>query len=197
METIAFKPYACGTMTQPFIDCAIKLADDGVRAEDITDIVCEVAEGTVHRLWEPLAVEAPAAHAVCGEVQHALLHGGRLSRSQGRPRAVQRGAHPRSRRAGAGREDSISDQSGRRISAQLHRPPARDAEGRQPAGIPPAPPARRRARAAFGSGAGRRSSWTTRAMAAGAPRWRSGCMRLSRATCLPCRRSMRSTEFRA
>ena len=57
MQTIAFKPYACGTMTQPFIDCAIMLADDGVRAEDITEILCEVAEGTVHRLWEPLAVK--------------------------------------------------------------------------------------------------------------------------------------------
>jgi 2-methylcitrate dehydratase PrpD len=57
MQTIAFKPYACGTMTQPFIDCAIKLANDGVRAVDVTDILCEVAEGTVHRLWEPLAVK--------------------------------------------------------------------------------------------------------------------------------------------
>ena len=26
LETVAFKPYACGTMTQPFIDCAIELA---------------------------------------------------------------------------------------------------------------------------------------------------------------------------
>ena len=55
METVAFKPYACGTMTQPFIDCAIELAREGARAEDITGIVCEVAEGTVHRLWEPLS----------------------------------------------------------------------------------------------------------------------------------------------
>lgn len=55
MPTIAFKPYACGTMTQPFIDCAIKLAESGVRAAETTVIVCEVAEGTVHRLWEPLA----------------------------------------------------------------------------------------------------------------------------------------------
>lgn len=55
MQDVAFKPYACGTMTQPFIDCAIRLAEDGVGAEDITEIVCEVAEGTVHRLWEPLA----------------------------------------------------------------------------------------------------------------------------------------------
>jgi 2-methylcitrate dehydratase PrpD len=56
MTDIAFKPYACGTMTQPFIDCALKLADH-VRAEEIADIVCEVAEGTVHRLWEPLATK--------------------------------------------------------------------------------------------------------------------------------------------
>jgi 2-methylcitrate dehydratase PrpD len=53
-EDVAFKPYACGTMTQPFIDCAVRLAEDGVRAEAITDITCEVGEGTVHRLWEPL-----------------------------------------------------------------------------------------------------------------------------------------------
>jgi len=57
METIAFKPYACGTMTQPFIDCAVALAESGVAPEDITGIVCEVAEGTVHRLWEPLAMK--------------------------------------------------------------------------------------------------------------------------------------------
>ena len=55
--TIAFKPYACGTMTQPFIDCAIQLANSGVQAADINEIVCEVAEGTVHRLWEPLATK--------------------------------------------------------------------------------------------------------------------------------------------
>jgi 2-methylcitrate dehydratase PrpD len=57
MPTIAFKPYACGTMTQPFIDCAIALAESGVRAEDVVAIECEVAEGTVHRLWEPLSVK--------------------------------------------------------------------------------------------------------------------------------------------
>jgi 2-methylcitrate dehydratase PrpD len=54
LETVAFKPYACGTMTQPFIDCALELAHAKVRPEDIVSIVCEVAEGTVHRLWEPL-----------------------------------------------------------------------------------------------------------------------------------------------
>jgi 2-methylcitrate dehydratase PrpD len=57
MEQIAFKPYACGTMTQPFVDCAIELAAQGVGAEQIAEITCQVGEGTVHRLWEPLAVK--------------------------------------------------------------------------------------------------------------------------------------------
>src|SRR3977135_40408 len=54
-DTLAFKPYPCGTMAQPYIDCARRLAARGVKAEDIKEIVCEGAEGTVHRLWEPLA----------------------------------------------------------------------------------------------------------------------------------------------
>jgi 2-methylcitrate dehydratase PrpD len=54
-ETLAFKPYPCGTMTHPYIDCARRLAARGIAADDIEELVCEVAEGTVHRLWEPLA----------------------------------------------------------------------------------------------------------------------------------------------
>jgi len=62
--SLAFKPYACGTMTQPYVDCARKLAKK-IRPEDIVDIVCEAAEGTVHRLWEPLAAKQrpPNAYA--------------------------------------------------------------------------------------------------------------------------------------
>ncbi|MBK8159092.1 MAG: MmgE/PrpD family protein [Rhodospirillaceae bacterium] len=55
MEDIAFKPYACGTMIHPFIDCMICLAQQGVNADDIIDIACETGEGLVDRLWEPLA----------------------------------------------------------------------------------------------------------------------------------------------
>ena len=54
-DTLAFKPYPCGTMAQPYVDCARRLASRGVKAADVGEIVCEVAEGTVHRLWEPLA----------------------------------------------------------------------------------------------------------------------------------------------
>jgi 2-methylcitrate dehydratase PrpD len=54
-DTLAFKPYPCGTMAQPYIDCARRLAARGVKPEAVESILCEVAEGTVHRLWEPLA----------------------------------------------------------------------------------------------------------------------------------------------
>jgi len=55
MDSITFKPYATGTMNQPYIDCAVRLSKKGIRAEDVTDVLCETAEGYVHRLWEPLA----------------------------------------------------------------------------------------------------------------------------------------------
>jgi 2-methylcitrate dehydratase PrpD len=63
-ESLAFKVYACGTMTHPYIDCARRLAPR-VRLDEILEITCEVAEGTVHRLWEPLAAkrEPPNAYA--------------------------------------------------------------------------------------------------------------------------------------
>ncbi len=62
-ETLAFKPYACGTMAQPYIDCAIRLAKRGLTPESIAELTCEVAEGTVHRLWEPLAAKQAPPNA--------------------------------------------------------------------------------------------------------------------------------------
>jgi 2-methylcitrate dehydratase PrpD len=53
MEHITFKPYATGTMNQPYIDCAVRLSKK-VKAEDVKDVLCETAEGYVHRLWDPL-----------------------------------------------------------------------------------------------------------------------------------------------
>ncbi|HET9717021.1 MAG TPA: MmgE/PrpD family protein [Pseudolabrys sp.] len=54
-ETLAFKPYPCGTMAHPYIDCARRLAARGIKPDDVKELICEVAEGTVHRLWEPIA----------------------------------------------------------------------------------------------------------------------------------------------
>lgn len=54
IDGVAFKPYACGTMTHPYIDCMMELRASGVRPDDVVSVVCEVGEGTVHRLWEPI-----------------------------------------------------------------------------------------------------------------------------------------------
>jgi 2-methylcitrate dehydratase PrpD len=66
-ETLAFKPYPCGTMIQPYIDCARRLSARGVRPEDVAGMVCEVGEGTVHRLWEPLAEKRRPPNGYAGK----------------------------------------------------------------------------------------------------------------------------------
>jgi 2-methylcitrate dehydratase PrpD len=61
MSRITFKPYATGTMNQPYADCALRLAKKEFAAEDVVDVLCETAEGYVHRLWDPLpAKQRPA-----------------------------------------------------------------------------------------------------------------------------------------
>ena len=65
-ETLAFKRYPCGTMTHPYIDCARRLGRR-VRADDIVEMVCDVGEGTVHRLWEPLAAKQRPANGYAGK----------------------------------------------------------------------------------------------------------------------------------
>lgn len=54
---LAFKPFACGTMTQPYVDCAIDLRNRGIAPQDVVRITCDVGEGTVHRLWDPLPLK--------------------------------------------------------------------------------------------------------------------------------------------
>jgi 2-methylcitrate dehydratase PrpD len=66
-QTLAFKPYPCGTMTHPYIDCARRLAARGIKADEIVEMVCEVGEGTVHRLWEPLAAKQKPASGYSGK----------------------------------------------------------------------------------------------------------------------------------
>jgi len=53
MDLITFKPYACGTMIHPFIDCMLRLAKRGVNPDDIVEIECKTSQG-YSRLWEPL-----------------------------------------------------------------------------------------------------------------------------------------------
>jgi 2-methylcitrate dehydratase PrpD len=77
MQTITFKPYPCGTMVQPYIDCAIALKRDGVSFDNITRITCKTAEGIVHRLWEPLELKQapPTAYAAKFSVPYGVALG--------------------------------------------------------------------------------------------------------------------------
>ena len=71
---IAFKPYACGTMAHPFIDCARAWRQRGIAPERIAHIECETAEGIVHRLWEPLAAKRapPNGYAAKFSIPYAI-----------------------------------------------------------------------------------------------------------------------------
>ena len=93
MAKIAFKPYACGTMLHPFIDCAIRLARDGVVAADVREVVCRVGEGTVHRLWEPLAEKRTPTTAYSAKFSGPFAVALGLS---SRPRAWSSSPRPRS-----------------------------------------------------------------------------------------------------
>jgi 2-methylcitrate dehydratase PrpD len=79
--TIAFKPYACGTMAHPFIDCARlirqELTTQGVALTEIDRIECETAEGILHRLWEPLSLKhsPPNAYAAKFSIPYAIAAG--------------------------------------------------------------------------------------------------------------------------
>jgi 2-methylcitrate dehydratase PrpD len=58
IEQLTFKPYPCGSIAQPYMDCAARLRErHQVRPEAISAIRCRTAAGPVPRLWEPLAAK--------------------------------------------------------------------------------------------------------------------------------------------
>ncbi|MCE3239790.1 MAG: MmgE/PrpD family protein [Deltaproteobacteria bacterium] len=59
---LTFKSYPCGSISHPYMDCALKLRHKYAPApEQIVEVVCRTAQGPVHRLWEPLAVKQQPA----------------------------------------------------------------------------------------------------------------------------------------
>ena len=53
---LTFKSYPCGSISHPYMDCALKIKQKHFPApERIAEVVCRTAEGPVPRLWEPLA----------------------------------------------------------------------------------------------------------------------------------------------
>jgi 2-methylcitrate dehydratase PrpD len=58
LAQLTFKPYPCGSIAQPYMDCALRLRERyHVRPEQIAAIRCRTAAGPVPRLWEPLAAK--------------------------------------------------------------------------------------------------------------------------------------------
>lgn len=54
MREIEIKPYPCGHVSQPFVDCAIALHRSGIRPADIERVTCLVADWMVPVVCEPL-----------------------------------------------------------------------------------------------------------------------------------------------
>ena len=61
-----FKTYPCGSISHPYMDCALRIrVRHAPAAGDIAEIVCRAHPGPVPRLWEPLADKQrpPTAYA--------------------------------------------------------------------------------------------------------------------------------------
>jgi 2-methylcitrate dehydratase PrpD len=58
IRRLVFKVYPCGSINQPYMDCAARIrAIPGFDPAAVREIVCRTAEGAVARLWEPLAAK--------------------------------------------------------------------------------------------------------------------------------------------
>jgi 2-methylcitrate dehydratase PrpD len=56
LAELTLKPYPCGSIAQPYMDCALRLREQHrIKPEEIAGIRCRTAEGPIPRLWEPLA----------------------------------------------------------------------------------------------------------------------------------------------
>jgi 2-methylcitrate dehydratase PrpD len=55
LAELTFKPYPCGSIAQPYMDCAMRLrTQHQIAPGDIRAITCRTAAGPLPRLWEPL-----------------------------------------------------------------------------------------------------------------------------------------------
>ena len=121
-ETLAFKPYPCGTMAHPYIDCARRLAARGIKADDVKEMVCEVGEGTVHRLWEPLAAKQRPPNGYAAKFATPFILATGFVRGGVGLDAFHRRGGARSGGARAGRQGALRDRPGQSLSERFHRP---------------------------------------------------------------------------
>jgi len=87
---IELKPYPCGHVSQPFVDCALALYREGLRAADVEHVTCFIADWMVPVVCEPIARKRRPATAWHGRVSlpytiAEALHFGRLDATSYRP----------------------------------------------------------------------------------------------------------------
>jgi 2-methylcitrate dehydratase PrpD len=80
---LTLKPYPCGSIAQPYMDCAARLrTQHGVRPEAITAIRCRTSAGPVPRLWEPLAAKHAPPNGYAAKFSLPYLIGSILVRGK-------------------------------------------------------------------------------------------------------------------
>jgi len=58
ITNLTFKPYPCGSIAHPYMDCALRLRERyRPGPEEIAEVRCRTAAGPIPRLWEPLAAK--------------------------------------------------------------------------------------------------------------------------------------------
>ncbi len=58
LAALTFKPYPCGSIAHPYMDCALRLRErHRLQADRIAEVRCRTAAGPLPRLWEPLAAK--------------------------------------------------------------------------------------------------------------------------------------------
>ena len=96
ITNLTFKPYPCGSIAQPYMDCAYRLhAEHRIAPERIAAVVCRTHPGPVPRLWEPLAAKhaPPNGYAAKFSLPYllaAILVNGRVGLADFRDDAVKR-----------------------------------------------------------------------------------------------------------
>ena len=116
IETLAFKPYPCGTMAHPFIDCARRLGASGIKRRRDRGDGLRNRRGNRASAVGAAGPETTPAERLCGEVLDPLLHRRGLPARQCRARFIFGSQRKGSGRGGAGGESALRDRSEKSLS---------------------------------------------------------------------------------
>ncbi len=110
-DTLAFKPYPCGTMAQPYIDCARRMAARGIKSRGHHRHRLRGRGGNGASAVGAARRQAAPAQRLCRQICRAVSAGGRLRAWRRRARRLQRKRDCRSARARARGQGEIRHRS--------------------------------------------------------------------------------------